>query len=638
MRDSKTGGFLDRLSSGLGLVSGVLLILNGLFCSYEVMMRYFFNSPTVWVMEITIYVVIASTFLALSYVLVQKAHVRVDTFINYLSPKTAATLEAFTSVLAILYCLVLDWQSTKITYGLYESWEVSPTLLKIPMFIPQLFIPLGSLFLTFQFIRHFWVLAQRLTSSRYNGATAGEAPEAVTLRQESAIVQWLIPAVFLALLIASLILLKVNLYLGLLILFLVLLFSGMPVSFALGLYGVFGFYLLFGGSRMLIQVPIMAYSTLDSPIVVALPLFVLTSCVLRNGQVGVKIYRFADVLVRHLPGGLGIASVIFCCFFAAMTGSSVAVAATVSLIALPEMLSRGYNRKFVIGLLAAGGTLGILFPPSLPLMLYGAMTGESIGSLFMATLIPGLILAAMFCLYVAFVAGRNKNIRREPRASFKEILAAAKEASGGLITIVIIMGGIYSGIFTPTESGGVAAIYSIFLCCFIYRGLSLKGLKESALEATRVNSMIMFIIIGANITGQVVLMSQIPNNLLAFIKAAEVGPWVVIILINIFLIILGGPLEAITILVITLPILYPLITGLGFSGLWFAVIMMINMELALISPPEGLNLFILQDLAKSTASEVSRGVIPYLVIIAVFLALISLVPDLTNWLPAVIMK
>jgi C4-dicarboxylate transporter DctM subunit len=244
----------------------------------------------------------------------------------------------------------------------------------------------------------------------------------------------------------------------------------------------------------------------------------------------------------------------------------------------------------------------------------------------------------MFCLYVALVAGRDKNVQRAPRASFREILAATKQAAGGLITIVIIMGGIYSGIFTPTESGGVAATYSILLCCFIYRSLSLKGLKDSALEATRINSMIMFIVIGANITGQVVLLSQIPANLLASIKAAEVPPWVVIGLINIFLIILGGPLEAITILVITLPILYPLVTGLGFSGLWFAVIMLINMELALISPPEGLNLFILQNLAKSTAAEVSRGVVPFLVVIALFLVLISFVPSLTNWLPAIIMK
>jgi C4-dicarboxylate transporter DctM subunit len=621
-------------------LSGILIVLNGLFCTFEVVSRYFFNSPTIWVMEITIYLVVASTFFALAYVMMQKAHVRVDSFINYLSPLTAATLEVCTSGLALLYCLVLVWEGTKITFAAYKTWEVSPTLLKVPVFFPQLLIPLGSFFLTIQFIRYSGSLLKDVIHSRYADPHPAERREAGadTKPQGFNIGQTLIPVVFLALLACSLVLLKVNVYLGLLILFLVLLFSGIPVAFGLGLFGVFGFYFLFGGTRMLIQVPVMAYSALDSPIVVALPLFVLTSCVLRNGQVGIKIYRFADVLVRHLPGGLGIASVIFCCLFAAMTGSSVAVAATVSLIALPEMLSRGYSRTFVIGLLAAGGTLGILFPPSLPLMLYSAMTGESLGALFLGTLIPGLILSAMFCLYVALVAGRDKNIKREPRASFHEILVATKEASGGLITILIIMGGIYSGVFTPTESGGVAAVYSMILCCIVYRTLSLEGLKLAALEATRINSMIMFIVIGANITGQVVLMAQIPAKLLAFVKAAEVSSWVVIGLINIFLIILGGPLEAITILVITLPILYPLVTGLGFSGLWFAVIMMINMELALISPPEGLNLFILQDLAKSTASEVSRGVVPYLVIIALFLILISLFPSLTDWLPAVVMK
>jgi len=239
---------------------------------------------------------------------------------------------------------------------------------------------------------------------------------------------------------------------------------------------------------------------------------------------------------------------------------------------------------------------------------------------------------------VSFVAGRNANIKREPRAQPKEILATTRHASGGLMTIVVIMGGIYSGIFTPTESGGIAAIYSILLCCFIYRSLSLKGLKQSLMEAARLNSMIMFIVIGANITGQVVLMSQIPNNLLAFIKAADIPTWSVILSINILLIILGGPLEAITILVITLPVLYPLVTGLNFSGLWFAVIMMINMELALISPPEGLNLFILQDVAKATAGEVSRGVVPYLILIALFLLLISLVPSLTTWLPSLLVS
>ena len=632
--------YLNSFSVGSGLLSGLILICMGAMNAYEVISRYLFNSPTVWVMEVTIYLVMASTFFALAYVLKEKGHVRVDSVVNYLSPGTVSVLDACTSALGLLYLVVLDWESARITSDLYRTWEVSPTVLKVPLFIPNLFILIGSVLFTILFISYFLTHVRDL----FLGRTSAATPSAGLPSQEDTPHQWsqfgkvFVPALFLVFMIASLFLLKVNMYVGLLILFLVLLFSGMPVSFALGLFGLFGFYFLFGGTRMFPQIPIMAYSTLDSPVTVALPLFVLTSCVLRNGQMGGRIYRFADVLVRHLPGGLGIASVIFCCLFAAMTGSSVAVAATVSMIALPEMLAKGYSRRFTIGLLAAGGTLGILFPPSLPLMLYGAMTGESLGALFMGTLLPGLILAFMFCTYVSFVAGRDANIKREPRAQFKEILATTRHASGGLMTIVVIMGGIYSGIFTPTESGGIAAIYSILLCCFIYRSLSLKGLKQSLMEAARLNSMIMFIVIGANITGQVVLMSQIPNNLLAFIKAADIPTWSVILSINILLIILGGPLEAITILVITLPVLYPLVTGLGFSGLWFAVIMMINMELALISPPEGLNLFILQDVAKATAGEVSRGVVPYLILIALFLLLISLVPSLTTWLPSLLVS
>jgi C4-dicarboxylate transporter, DctM subunit len=449
---------------------------------------------------------------------------------------------------------------------------------------------------------------------------------------------FLITGFFVCALILGAVLLKISMHMGLLVLFFVLLFSGLPVAFALGLFGVFGFYFLFGGASMLVQVPVLAYATLDSFVMVALPLFILTSNILRNGEIGIRIYRFANVLVRHLPGGLGISSVIFCGLFAAMTGSSVAVAAAVSLIALPEMLSRGYDRKMVIGLLAAGGTLGILFPPSIAMILYGSITNESVGSLFMAGLIPGLILSGMFCVYVAIVAGRDKNIRREPRASIKEILRATQDAGGGLITILIIIGGIYSGIFTPTESGGVAGIYSLCLCFFVYRSLSWGGIKRSIFDTARISSMIMLIIIGANISGQVILMAQISQQILTFVKSLELSNWVVILSINVFLIIMGGPLEAISILVITLPILYPLVTGLGFSGLWFAVIMVINMELALISPPEGLNLFILQNLAKSTASEVSRGVIPFLVIIALFLILISCFPSLTTWLPSIIMK
>ncbi len=625
---SKAPGLYDKFVDGAGFVGGVLIVLTALSVGYEIIMRYFFNAPTTWTMEMGIYAIIASTFLSLAYALKEKAHVKVDFITAKLSGGTAIILEIFTCLLSIVYCLILTWKGIEMIYFTFQKWEVSPTVLNVPLVFPQFFIPFGGLLLTVQFARITTDLYKSLRTERANRSAQGAKPC-------SSVSECSITFVFAALLIAGAVLLKVSMNTGLLILFFVTLLSGLPVAVALGLFGVFGFYFLFGGADMLVQVPLMAYSSLDTFVMVALPLFILTSNILRNGDVGILIYRFANSLVRHLPGGLGIASIIFCGLFAAMTGSSVAVAAAVSLIALPEMLSRGYPRPLTIGLLAAGGTLGILFPPSLAMIIYGSMTTESIGSLFMAGLIPGLILSGMFCVYVLVVGARAKGIQRETRASFKEIMTATRHAAGGLITIVIIIGGIYSGVFTPTEAGGIAGVYTLFLCLFS-RSLSLKKLKLTILDTARISAMIMLIIIGANITGQVILMAQISQNILAAVKAMDLSPWLIVIFINIFLIIMGMPLESISILVITLPILYPIVTGLGFSGLWFAVIMVINMEMALISPPEGINLFILQNLAKSTAAEVTKGVWPFLVIMAIFLVLISCFPGLTTWMPSLI--
>jgi len=617
----------DRVIEGCGLLGAILIPVVALCITYEVVMRFFFRAPTSWVSDVSIYLTSAGVFLSVAYTLKEKGHVRVDFITNLLSGRTALIMEVLGTLLGILYCFVLGWEGAKIAFQAYQLGELPSTILKIPMFIPKGFISIGAALLTIQLLRFLKTLIREVMAK-------GKNPDSPS---GSAVWQPVVVIVFAVLLLLSFVLLRISLNLGITILFFILLFCGIPVAFALGLFGLFCFYFVFGGAPMLVTVPIMAYSSLDNPVMVALPLFILTSTILSHGQVGDVIFKFANVLVRHLPGGLGIAAIIFCGLFAAMTGSSPAVASAVSLIALPEMLSRGYDRKLTIGLLAAGGTLGILFPPSLALMLYGAMTTESLGSLFMAGLIPGLILAGMFCLYVSVVAGRDKNIQRERRASLREIGKATKDAVGGLVTILIIIGGIYSGIFTPTESGGVAGVYTMVLCIFIYRTLSREKLKTALLQSIRVSSMILLIIVGANITGQAILMSQISQNVLEFVKAMSVPPWVIMLCINIFLILMGGPLEAITILVIALPILYPLVTGLGFSGIWFGIIMVINMELALISPPEGLNLFILQNLAKATAKEVTWGVIPFLVIIMLFLLLISLVPSLTLWLPALVM-
>jgi C4-dicarboxylate transporter DctM subunit len=620
---------LDRVVDGFALWGGGLILFNSFIITYEVVSRFVFNAPTIWVMEVSIYCTLLSGFLSVAYALKEHAHVKVDFLIVHLRGRTALVLEILAALLAILFVVTLGWEGIGMALKTFQADEHSPTLLRVPTWIPQSFIPFGSAMLLLQYIRLEAGLVRQLFSWKMPTAEKGSGSSG-----ESSFLGPITIVLLGAGLFLGLYLLKVNLYLGLLVLFADLLICGLPVAFALGLFGLFGFYFLFGGTRQLIQVPILAYATMDSFVMVALPLFILGASVLRMGNVAPTVFAFANVLVRHLPGGLGIASVIFCGLFAAMTGSSVAVASALSLIALPELLKRGYNRMMVIGLLAAGGTLGILFPPSIAMMLYGAMTNESIGFLFIAGVIPGLILSLMFCFYVAWKAGRDPNVKRESRATFREISSAGVKAAGGLGTIAIIMGGIYSGVFTPTESGGIACFYSVIICYFIYRTLSRERLKDALMEGARINAMIMMIIVGANLTQQIVLLTQIPQNILGYVQALHLPSWVILLAINVFLFLLGMPLEAVSILVITVPILYPLIIGFGYSGLWFAVVMVINMEMALISPPEGLNLFILQNLAKATAAEVSRGVIPFIAIMALFLVLVCFFPTLATWLPA----
>jgi C4-dicarboxylate transporter, DctM subunit len=384
------------------------------------------------------------------------------------------------------------------------------------------------------------------------------------------------------------------------------------------------------------NIPITAYNSLDSQVVVAFPLFFLSGSILSAGKLGPRIFTFTNTLVRHLPGGIGIASVIFCGIFAAMTGSSVAVAAAISAIALPEMLNRGYSRKMSIGLLAAGGTLGILFPPSVGLIFYSALTGESIGKLFMAAVIPGILLCLMFIAYVAWAGMRDKNIQRDEKATLQEILHAGKEALGGLIVIVIIMGGIYSGFFTVTEAGAVAVLYSIFLTVFWYRTMTLSDLKACVLKAGKMGGMLNLILIAANIAAILITMSHVTQDILQWIGGMALPNWIYIGAIMILLIILGGPLEAVSITVICVPVLYPIVTALGFNGIWFGVLMVIISELAIISPPEGMNLFVLQEMSKGTTAEVSKAVLPFLAVMGVFLLIVMLFPPLTLWLPSMV--
>lgn len=402
---------------------------------------------------------------------------------------------------------------------------------------------------------------------------------------------------------------------------------GLPVAFSLSLLAVAGMYFFNGGTFAFMQIPIISYKSLDDFTLTALPMYVLMSQVLVVSGVGRDLYEMASRWFRHFPGGLAIATLFCCTVFSAISGSSVATAVTVGAVALPEMVRRGYNKRHVLGLLAAGGTLGILIPPSIPMIIYGSVTGESVGKLFIAGIIPGTILTIAFMIFSAF---QTRHIKDKP-ATWGERMEASRKAIWGLLLPIVIIGGIYTGIFTPTEAAAVGVVFSFVIAIFVYKNINMTTLKQILISTVKTNAMILFIIIGAMLLGYILTILQIPQEIVNFATSQDINPWIIFILINIVLLILGMFLETVSILVITLPILYPIIMALGFDPIWFAIIMVINMELALISPPVGLNLFVLKGLNKeNTISEIVKGVIPYAVIMVVFMIILSIFPEIAT--------
>lgn len=418
------------------------------------------------------------------------------------------------------------------------------------------------------------------------------------------------------------------------VLLLVLLFSGLPVAFALGLSGVVGMVLFLGGEGALAQLPILGYKSLDDFVLTAVPMYILMSQILLTGKVGNDLFELANKWLRHLPGGLGVATVIACAIFAAITGSSVACAVTIGSIAIPEMLSRGYSRHLVLGTVAAGGTLGILIPPSIPMILYGAITDESIGKLFMSGVVPGVLLTIMF---IGIVVYSSRSLPLQEAASWDERLTALKKSFWGLMLPVIVVGGIYTGVFTPTEAAGVGTVYSLFITFFVYRTLGLKDLPEILRDTIQTSCMIFAIMIGASLFGFVLTILNAPQALTEYVAGLDMGRWMVFIAINILLLFLGCILESISIIFITLPILFPLIVRLGFDPIWFNVVMLINLELALITPPVGMNLFVLQGISPdSKMTDIIKGVIPFGLVMALEILVLCFFPEIATWLPSVL--
>ncbi len=415
-----------------------------------------------------------------------------------------------------------------------------------------------------------------------------------------------------------------------LLLLLLLLAVGVPVAFALGGLGL---VLLLAGGFSPLMAPQALLSTVDNFILLAVPLFLLMSNILLKGGIGRDLFAAVQAWVGHWPGGLAVATIISCALFSAISGSSVATAATVGTVAIPEMIQRGYERRFVLGLLAAGGTLGILIPPSIPMIIYGVVTEESIISLFLAGIGPGILLATLFILYAMAHAAWFGGYTPSPRASWKERRVATLRALPTFVLAVVVVGGLYIGAFTPTEASAVGFAGSLILTGPILRRLNRKILVEAVRNSMATTVTIFLILVGAKLFGKAITLYRLPQDLSSLIIQTFDTPAAFIAIAALVLLLMGCFLEALSMLLLMMPVLYPALLPLGIDPIWFGVFFVVMIECALITPPVGLNLFVIQAVARTSVADVALGVWPFIVIMLGTAVTLYLLPDIVLYIP-----
>jgi C4-dicarboxylate transporter DctM subunit len=405
---------------------------------------------------------------------------------------------------------------------------------------------------------------------------------------------------------------------------------GMPVAISLGLSSLLT--ILFFADDSLASLSIKLYETSEHYTLLAIPFFILAGTMMSTGGVAKRMVRFAVAAVGHLRGGLAIASVLACTLFAAVSGSSPATVVAIGSIVIAGMVRSGYPKEFAAGVICNAGTLGILIPPSIVMVVYASVTDVSVGRMFMAGVIPGILLGFMLALAVWWRAGKL-TLTRTTRASAGEVLRAFKDSVWGLALLVIIMGGIYGGAFTPTEAAAVAAVYATLVAVLVYRDIGVRQLPEVLMESGKTTVMLMFIVANALLFSHVLTTERIPQTIAEHIVAAGMAPWMFLMVVNIILLVAGNFMEPTGIILILAPIFFPIATHLGIDPIHLGIIIVVNMEIGMITPPVGLNLFVTSGITGMGLVQVTRAALPWLVILLAFLVIITYIPQISLVLP-----
>ncbi len=419
------------------------------------------------------------------------------------------------------------------------------------------------------------------------------------------------------------------------VLLLTLMLTGMPVSISLGLT-VLTF--IFGFTNVPIEsVALKLFTGIEKFEIMAIPFFILAGNFLTHGGVAKRMINFATSMVGHWHGGLALAGVLACALFAAVSGSSPATVVAIGSILLPAMAKAGFPKKFGAGVITTSGALGILIPPSIVMVMYSVSTNTSVGALFLAGVVPGLALAFLLGLTTWWRA-RKFGYPRQPKATFGERMHALRESFWGLLLIVVVMGGIYTGMFTPTEAAAMAAVYAFIVAVFVYKDMGLKDVPRVLLNSANMSAMLLYIITNAVLFSFVLANENIPQQLADWLVNMGLGPIAFLLVCNILLLVAGNFMEPSSIVLIMAPILFPVAVKLGIDPVHFGILIVVNMEVGMCHPPVGLNLYVASGITKMGITELTVAVWPWLLTMLGFLVVVTYWPPLSLWLPHLLMK
>jgi tripartite ATP-independent transporter DctM subunit len=408
-----------------------------------------------------------------------------------------------------------------------------------------------------------------------------------------------------------------------------------PIGMAMGLVGVSGFAYLSGGGPALKIVGHTTMRTVTDFNFAVIPLFLLMGSFATTSGMSRELFRGANAFVGHLRGGLGIATIGACGGFAAICGSSVATAATFSRVAYPEMRRYGYPQSFATGVIAAGGTLGIMIPPSTVFAVYGLITEQDVGKLFVAGILPGILAVLMYMATISIIGAlRPGFLPTGPRSTWAQRIEGIREIWATMLLFAFVIGGIYGGLFTATEAAGMGA-GGAFIIGVLRRRLSLNDILRSLLEATRTTAAVFTVLIGALLFGYFLTITQTPQKVTEFLSSLGLGSYGILILIMVMYLVLGCLMDALAMIILTVPIIFPVIKALGFDPIWFGVLIVMTVELGLIHPPVGMNIFVIKSVVEDAKiSTIFYGVLPFIVTDLVRLAILIAFPIIALWLPS----